>query len=99
MAVEHLVWFKLNEGVTDGEKAAMMNALRALKTQVPNILHLAVGEDFSGRSIGFEIGLVVRLPDKKALEAYGPHPDHAAFGANFRHFWSEVIALDFETQE
>lgn len=96
--VEHLVWFKLKDGVTTDEKGAMMSALRALKHQVPDILHLACGEDFSGRSHGFEIGLVVRFATRAALDAYGPHPDHAAFGNNFRHLWDEVRALDFEAE-
>ncbi len=96
--VEHLVWFKLKSGVTQDEKNAMLQALRDLKGNVPNILHLACGEDFSGRSRGFEIGLIVRFPDKKSLEAYGPHPDHAAFGEKFRHLWDDVQALDFETR-
>jgi hypothetical protein len=94
--VEHLVWFKLKEGVAQDDKAAMMNALRELRAAIPGIEHLACGEDFSGRSRGFHIGLVVRFSSREALEAYGPHPAHAAFGAQFRPFWDDVMALDFE---
>ena len=96
--VEHLVWFKLKEGATQEEKATLMQSLRELKTQVPDILHLAVGEDFSGRSRGFEIGLVVRFPNKKALEVYAPHPEHLAFIEKCKHLWVDVQALDFETE-
>jgi hypothetical protein len=39
----------------------------------------------------------VRFVSREALEVYGPHPDHAAFGQNFKHLWEEVQALDFET--
>ena len=95
--VEHLVWFKLKEGITQDEKAILMQSLRDLKDQVPDILHLAVGEDFSGRSRGFQMGLVVRFPNRQALEIYGPHPNHLAFIEKCKHLWTDVQALDFET--
>lgn len=95
--VEHLVWFKLKEGVTEEQKQAMMQALRALPATIEGIEHLACGEDFSGRSEGYGIGLVVRFVSREALESYGPHPDHAAFGQSFKALWDDVKALDFET--
>jgi len=95
--VEHLVWFKLKEGITQDEKATLMQSLRDLKDQVPDILHLAVGEDFSGRSRGFQIGLVVRFPNREALGIYAPHPNHLAFIEKCKPLWVDVQALDFET--
>ena len=95
--VEHLVWFKLKEGVSNEQKQAMMQALRGLPSKIEGIEHLACGEDFSGRSQGYEIGLVVRFVSRKALEVYGPHPDHAAFSQGFSDLWDDVKALDFET--
>ena len=96
--VEHLVWFKLKEGVAKSDSDAMRQALRELKDAIPGIEHLACGEDFSGRSAGYQIGLVVRFTSRAALEEYGPHPTHAAFGEKFRHLWEDVRALDFETE-
>lgn len=94
--VEHLVWFKLKDDVSDERKAAMMQTLHDLETQIEGIENLACGEDFSGRSQGFQIGLVVRFSSREALEKYGPHPAHKAFGDQFRECWDEVMALDFE---
>ena len=98
MAVEHLVWFRLKDGVSQDETDAMMNALRALPQTIQGIEHLAVGEDFSERSRGFQLGLVVRFVSREALETYGPHPAHVAFGDDFKHLWTDVMALDFETK-
>jgi hypothetical protein len=95
--VEHLVWFKLKEDTSEEDKGAMMQALRDLKGQIPDIEHIACGEDFSGRSNGYQIGLVVRFTSREALEVYGPHPAHKAFGDRFRPHWDDVRALDFET--
>lgn len=95
--VEHLVWFKLKDGVTDEQKQAMMQGLRDLKNQIDGIEHLACGQDYSGRSNGYGIGLVVRFTSREALEKYQPHPAHKAFGDEFRPLWEDVKALDFET--
>lgn len=95
--VEHLVWFKLKDGISEADKAAMLQGLRALRAQIEGITHLACGEDFGGRSNGFQIGLVVRFTSRAALESYGPHPAHKAFGETFRPLWDDVMALDFET--
>jgi hypothetical protein len=95
--VEHLVFFKLKEGVSEEDKAALMDGLRALPEQIDEIQHLACGLDFSGRSKGYEIGLVVRFENRQGLEIYQPHPAHLAFVEGFRHLWTDVMALDFET--
>jgi hypothetical protein len=94
--VEHTVWFKLKDAVTDEQKQEMMAGLRALRGQIEGIEHLACGEDFSGRSKGYQIGLVVRLVSRAALEVYGPHPVHQAFLQKFRPLWDDVVALDLE---
>ena len=94
--VEHLVFFKLKEGVSEDDKSAMLTALRALPEAIPEIRYLACGTDFSGRAQGFQVGLIVRFDDRAGLEAYGPHPQHKAFGEKFRHLWDDVMALDFE---
>lgn len=97
--VEHTVWFKMADGTGKPEREQLMAALRALKAQIAEIESLAVGEDFSGRSRGFEVGLVVRFKDRAGLEIYGPHPIHKKFIEGHKHLWSEVQALDFEDGE
>ncbi len=97
--VEHTVWFKMADGAGKAEREQLMAGLRALQPQISEIEHLAVGEDFSGRSRGFEVGLVVRFKDRAGLEVYGPHPRHRAFIEAHKHLWSEVQALDFEDGE
>jgi hypothetical protein len=95
--VEHLVWFKLKDGVTEEQKQALLNGLRNLQGQIDGIEHLACGEDFSGRSNGYQLGLVVRFSSRQALDDYQPHPAHQAFVNEFRPLWDSVLALDFET--
>jgi len=94
--IEHLVWFKLRESATPEEQTAMLQALRALPGQIQGIQHLACGYDFSGRSNGYQIGLVVRFTNREALDLYQPHPLHQAFVEKFKPLWEDVKALDFE---
>ncbi len=74
----------------------MQQALRDLQGKINGILHLGCGEDFCGRSGGYQIGLVVGFVSREALEAYGPHPEHKAFIEKFKPLWDDVKALDFE---
>ena len=94
--VEHMVWFKMAEGAGEAERRQLSAGLRALPAQIPEIEHLACGDDFSGRSRGFEFGLVLRFRDRAGLEIYQPHPAHKAFIEAHKHLWSDVQALDFE---
>ena len=94
--VEHMVLFKMKEGASDEDKQALMAGLRALPAQIPEIRDLCCGIDFSGRSKGHEVGLVVRFDDRAGLDVYQPHPAHLDFIDKHRHLWSEVMALDFE---
>jgi hypothetical protein len=92
----HTVWFKLKESVSDEQKQAMLDGLNALPAQIEEISTLACGEDFCGRSKGYQIGLVVSCASRADLEAYGPHPAHQAFVQQFKPLWDDVSALDFE---
>jgi len=96
--VWHMVWFKLKDETTEEQKQSLMAGLRALPAEVKSIDQLAVGEDFSGRSQGFHVGLVVSFSSRAGLEEYGPHPFHQQFVETNKQYWSEVIAFDFETQ-
>lgn len=95
--VWHTVWFKLKPGVMEPDKIAMQHSLLAMRGNIPGVAEIACGTDFSGRSQGFDVGLVVSLESRQALDEYGPHPVHQAFVEGFRHLWTEVMALDFES--
>lgn len=94
--IVHLVWFKLKTEVTPEQKQEMLQGLRELPQKIGCIEWLGCGEDFSGRSEGFHIGLAVTFRSRADLESYGPHAEHQAFVENFKPLWDEVRALDFE---
>jgi len=95
--VEHIVLFKWTEEATPEAIEKVVVGLRRLKDQVPNILALSCGENFSERSQGFTHGLVVRFPDRAALEVYGPHPAHQHVVQNYINpIRADVLAMDYE---
>ena len=95
--IEHLVIFKWKPDTTESQIAAAHGALRGLKDSIPGIVSITCGSTISDRGQGYTTGLVVRLENKAALDAYGPHPAHQAVVANFiSPIRENLIAIDYE---
>lgn len=95
--IEHVVLFKLKADVTAEAKTAAVAALKGLKDQIEGIVDLTCGLNFSERSQGHEIGLVVRFRDRVALEVYIPHPAHRGVVDRYlQPIRESVIVVDFE---
>ncbi|MCW3051671.1 MAG: Stress responsive alpha-beta barrel domain protein [Chthonomonadales bacterium] len=95
--VEHIVLFKWKAEATAEQITAAVEGLRGLKELVPNVLDLSVGTNFTDRGQGFTHGLVVRFPDKAALEVYGPHPAHQhVVQTLINPIRENALALDYE---
>lgn len=94
--VEHIVLFRWNDTATQTEIDAALEGLRGLAGEIPGILELAVGTNFSDRSQGFTHGLVVRFTDRAALDVYGPHPAHQHVVQQLINpIRADVLAVDF----
>jgi hypothetical protein len=94
--VEHVVLFKLKADATTEAKDAAIEALKGLKGQIDGIVDLTCGHNFSERSQGHEIGLVVRFRDRAALAAYIPHPAHRGVVEKYLHpIREDVIVVDY----
>jgi len=98
--VEHVVLFKTTPEATPEQKQQMIAGLKSLKDQIPGIVDLSVGTDFSlARSQGFDIGLVVRFVDRAALDVYLPHPAHRGCVDQFvAPIKQDVIVVDYEIE-
>src|SRR5947199_10609360 len=95
--VEHLVLFKLRPEATAEQKEVMRQGLLSLRERVPGILDLTCGFNFSDRAAGHEIGLVVRLESRAALEGYLPHPAHReVVERDVRPIMESVIGVDYD---
>ena len=96
MAVEHMVAFKFKPEISPERIDVHQQALWTLKNQVPDILNLQVGDNFSERAKGFHLGLIVTLTSREALKVYANHPAHVAVARPLIADCEDVFALDFE---
>ena len=96
MPVNHQVWIKFRSDAPAAQIEDVLTDLRALRGKVPGILDMNVGRNFTDRANGYQYGLMVILKDKAALEAYGPHPEHAKVAVKIRAIAESVMALDYE---
>jgi hypothetical protein len=95
--IEHLVLFQWTADASPEAIAHVVTELRALKGQIPGVVDLTCGTNFSSRSQGYTHALTVRLTDSAALEAYGPHPAHQRVVQEFINpIRAAVLAVDYE---
>lgn len=98
--LHHLVLFKLKPGVqkSDSRYPDAVKLLRGLVGQIPQVLDMRAGENFSTRTIAVDFGLMVVLENETALQAYLDHPAHKAVVQAWKEiaewtiadFWSTV---------
>ncbi len=95
--VVHIVLFRWRSDVNAAQVAAAHDALRALATEIPGIVEITCGTNFTDRAKGFQSGLVVRFTDRAALDAYLPHPTHRRVVDEFINpIREDSLALDYE---
>lgn len=95
--VEHMVILKFGPETSAEQKDQAIQKLKRLKQDIPGIMDLQAGYNFSERSQGFEIGLTVRFDSKESLEVYGPHPKHQEVVSYLREIGlTDIIVVDFE---
>lgn len=68
--------FKVRDDAPAEEVSELLAGLRALRTAVPSVVDLSVGENFSERGGGFTHGLFVRFATADDLQGYMGHPEH-----------------------
>jgi hypothetical protein len=96
MAVEHMVFFRFRDEIPQARRVEYARALKALTETIPGIVRLAVGENFTARALGAQLGLVLTVESKAALDAYQSHPSHVAVAQGLRADCDQILALDFE---
>lgn len=95
--IEHIVILKFGQDTSTAQQDEAIRKLNGLKEEIPEIISLQAGYDFSNRNQGFQIGLTVRFQDKNGLEVYGPHPKHQAVVAYLKEIGLiDIIVIDFE---
>ncbi len=95
--VEHMVLLKFSADTPAAARVEVIRRLLELKDEVPGIVEMTAGENFSQRSQGFQVGLLVRFEHREALQPIGQHPKHQAVYKYMESVGLEdIIAVDFE---
>ncbi|CAM3113067.1 Dabb family protein [Sporolactobacillus spathodeae] len=95
--IEHIVFFKFSEKTTKEQKQEGARRLVHLKHELPNILDIQAGQNFSTRGKGYSMALTVRFPSKEDLDFYGPSKEHQAVVSYMKEVGLEdTMAIDFE---
>lgn len=89
----HMVMFDF-EDPADADEAIRMLVEMAPRIEV--VEDLRVGRDVIGSERSFDVGLVVTLPDRAALDVYSAHPAHLPVLEFIRARASRSAAVDFE---
>ena len=72
----HMFAFRMKSGVSAEQKQRMLTEIRALQSQIPEILESWIGMNESPRGGAYELGGAMKFADKGSFERYGPHPVH-----------------------
>lgn len=91
-----MVLLKFKNEVSRETISRIAEDLKALKGKLEGLIDISIGENFSERSKGFNVGLVVRFSDEKSLGYYQNHPEHLKIlTEQIRPNVDDVIAVDY----
>lgn len=76
--IRHVVLFRFLPETTDAQKAAMVEGLRALPAQIPQLLAYNVGPDLGLTDATFDLAVVADFADADGYRTYLAHDAHGA---------------------
>ena len=74
----HVLLLTMNDGVDDAQVDALVEALRGLTAQIPEIVSYRVGRDLGLRDDTADVAIVGEYADEAAWRTYLAHPAHRA---------------------
>lgn len=89
----HIVLFSFDDPADADEVA---QRLAAMAGGIAEILDLQVGRDVVGSPRSYDVGLIVRLADRAALDVYANHPEHLPVVELVRDRGGRTVVVDFE---
>jgi hypothetical protein len=94
--VKHIVIWILKEKNREENALKIKETLEALNGQIPGLLHLEVGFDFSKKESSGDIVLYSEFDSKESLDAYIIHPKHVVVAPLVRGSTSDRRMVDYE---
>lgn len=95
--IEHIVLFKFSDSATEAQKEEGASRLRHLIHELPGIIDIQAGQNYSTRSKGYSMALTVLFRSKEDHEHYTPSPEHQAVHSYLKEIGLiDSLAVDFE---
>ncbi|TGA97862.1 Dabb family protein [Sporolactobacillus shoreae] len=96
--IEHIVLFQFEDSTTEAQKEEGARRLRHLIHELPGIIDIQAGQNYSTRSKGYSMALTVLFRSKEDHERYTPSPEHQAVVSYLKEIGLiDSLAVDFET--
>ncbi len=95
--IRHVVLFRFLPDTTDAQKAAIVEGLRELPAQIPELLAYAVGPDLGLTDATFDLAVVGDFADADGYRAYLAHDAHETVARErIRPFVAERASVQYE---
>jgi hypothetical protein len=96
MPVEHMVWVKFKEGVSAERIQEHMDNVLTMRDIIPGVVDICLGENFTDRSGGYTLGIIVTLDNRTSLENYIVCDEHVKVATPLKADSESLVVLDFE---
>jgi len=94
--IKHIVMFKLKDRNRENIEK-IVDALKTLEGNIDVLRSTEIGINFTESERSYDIVLTTEFDDRKALNAYGPHPNHLPVVETVRSLCSGSVVVDYET--
>ncbi|MGE5138113.1 MAG: Dabb family protein [Rudaea sp.] len=91
----HVVLIKFKPGTPHAEIERLLDGLRTLPGEIPEIRGYELGEDVVHAGRSFDAGLIARFDDLEGLKRYQAHPKHVPLGGGLQAIAEQMIAVDW----
>jgi hypothetical protein len=91
----HIVCFKYKADTSAAARADHITQLKRLST-LKGVVELQAGADVVRSPRSYDTGLIVKFPDRAALDAYQKDPAHVPVAQHGASLCEHIVAVDFE---
>ncbi len=101
--IHHTVFFRMSESAQGNNAEAntveLVRRLHGLLGEIPGLLSMHAGRDFSGSPVSFDVALHSTFASRADLEVYRTHPMHVPVVEFVKAVTSERAVVDYETPD
>jgi len=94
--IKHVVFFRFKPEISEAAREDFLALLRALPSQIPEIVAFEAGRDVVRSPRSFDLALVSSFADLAALDRYAKHERHQPVLTRAREICEQVAAVDYE---